>query len=58
MKLKHLTDLSGVLDEGSLSHFSHWIYHEGAEEMELSTTPDYQKVEFTVIDIGLIPKAL
>ncbi|KAH9947511.1 hypothetical protein B0H21DRAFT_691785, partial [Amylocystis lapponica] len=58
MTLKRPTDLSGALDEGPVSQISHWIYHEGAEEMGLSTTPNYQKVEFTVTDIGLILKTL
>lgn len=45
------------IDEGPVSEISHWIYHEGAE-VGLSTTPDYQKVEFTVTDIDFTPKTL
>ena len=45
------------IDEGPVSEISHWIYHEGAE-VGLSTTPDYQKVEFTVTDLDFTPKTL
>ncbi len=60
MTLKRPTDLSGALDDGPVSQTSHWIYHEGATEemMGLSTTPEHQKVEFTITDIGLILKTL
>ncbi|KAK0701269.1 hypothetical protein B0H67DRAFT_614339 [Lasiosphaeris hirsuta] len=57
MTLKRPTNISGAIDKGPVTEISHWIYHEGAE-MGLSTTPEYQKVEFTVTDIGLILKTL
>ncbi|KAK0610404.1 hypothetical protein B0T17DRAFT_658205 [Bombardia bombarda] len=58
MVLKRPKDYPGSTDEGPVAQISHWIFHEGAEEMGLRTTPDYQKVEFTVTDIGLILKTL
>lgn len=58
MALKRPKNQPGSTDEGPVAHISHWIYHEGAQTMGLSTTPDYQTVEFTVTDIGLILKTL
>ncbi|KAF8887660.1 hypothetical protein CPB84DRAFT_1749708 [Gymnopilus junonius] len=48
----------GSLDTGPVSQISQWIYHEGAKIMGLSTKSDYEKVEFTVMDIGLILKTV
>ena len=58
MTLKRPKDMPGSLDQGPVSQISHWIYDEGTEIMGLSTNSDYEKVEFTVTDIGLILKTL
>ncbi|KAF8462493.1 hypothetical protein DFH94DRAFT_700934 [Russula ochroleuca] len=58
MTLKRPTNQPGSLDTGPVSQISQWIYHEGAEIMGLSTKSDYEKVEFTVTDIGLILKTV
>lgn len=58
LTLKRPKDHPGSTDEGPVAQISHWIYHEGAEAMGLSTAPEYQTVEFTVNDIGLILKTL
>lgn len=46
------------MDTGPVSQISQWIYHKGTEIMGLSTKLDYNKVEFTVTDIGLILKTV
>lgn len=58
MTLKRPKDHPGSTDEGPVAQISHWIYHEGAEVMGLNTTPEYQTVDFTVTDSGLILKTL
>ncbi|KAG8978541.1 hypothetical protein FRB94_014737 [Tulasnella sp. JGI-2019a] len=45
-------------EEGPVSKISHWIYHEGAEEMGLATVPEYTTVEMTARDIGVILRTL
>ncbi|KAH0561978.1 hypothetical protein GP486_003316 [Trichoglossum hirsutum] len=58
MALKHPKDYTGSVDEGPAAQISHWIYREGAEITELSTTPEYETVEFATTDIGLILNTL
>ncbi|RYC59464.1 hypothetical protein CHU98_g6760, partial [Xylaria longipes] len=58
MTLKRQKNHPGSTDEGPVAQISHWIFHEGAEIMGLIAAPEYQKVEFTVNDIGLILKTL
>ena len=56
--LKHPKNYPGSADEGPMSKISHWIYHEGAEEMGLATVPEYTTVEMTARDIGVILRTL
>ncbi|KAG9023095.1 hypothetical protein FRB95_013562 [Tulasnella sp. JGI-2019a] len=56
--LKRPKNYPGLADEGPVSKISHWIYHEGAEEMGLATVPEYTTVEMTARDIGVILRTL
>lgn len=53
-----LDGVKASTDEGPVAQISHRIYHQGAKEMQLSTMPEDETVEFTATDIGLILKTL
>ena len=56
--LKRPKNYPGSADTGPVSKISHWIYHDGAQEMGLATVPEYTTDEMTARDIGIILRTL